>query len=223
MSKWYHRTTSTVTFTLCYESDQITAFSHFAVNLHISNSMMSAVNNQLQSTHISRQSINIIWCNVMLGLFHIVRFLEFTPVHCSVSLSTESMLSCVLSHTEKFYARDIPHSTCFQWITLDKKNLLGFSIIEICWNIASQVVIFIVTNFCLSPDLTYLHLEISKSLKQSRAICYTNSIFCSVIFHNMNYRQSWKKMLENIKNVQSCYQPARNLESLYIGLRYISW
>ena len=147
MSKWYHRTTSTVTFTLCYESDQITAFSHFAVNLLISTSMMSAVNNQLQSTHISRQSINIIWCNVMLGLFHIVRFLEFTPVHCSVSLSTESILRCVLSHTEKFYARDIPHSTCFQWITLDKKSLLGFSIIEICWNIASQLVIFIVTNF----------------------------------------------------------------------------
>ena len=154
-------------FSLCSES----AYFH----LHdVCSQQSTAVN-----SHI-RQSINIIWCNVMLGLFHIVRFLEFTPVHCSVSLSTESMLGCVLSHTEKFYARDIPHSTCFQWITLDKKNLLGFSIIEICWNIASQVIIFIVTNFCWSPDLTYLHLAISKSLKQSRAICYTNSIFCIV-------------------------------------------
>ena len=134
----------------------------------------------------------------MLYLFHIVRFLEFIPVHCSVSLSTESILRCVLSHNEEFCARNIPHSTCFQWIALDKKNLLGFSIIEICWNIASQVRLLIVTNFCWPPDLTYLHLEILKSLKQSTAICYTNWIFCSVIFHNMNYRQSWRKKCWNI-------------------------
>ena len=125
--------------------------------------------------------------------------------HCAVTRIRPSSLQCFTFNWIHYTQRPITHweilskgYPSFNWITLDKKNLLGFSIIEICWNIASQVVIFIVTNLCWSPDLTYLHLEILKSLKQSTAICYTNWIFCSVIFHNMNYRQSWRKKCWNI-------------------------
>ena len=66
--------------------------------------LISVVNNQLQSTHILRQSINIIWCKVMLCLFHIMWFLKFNPVHC---------MQCFTFNWIHFRLRPITHWEIF--------------------------------------------------------------------------------------------------------------